>query len=194
MTVKTGCSISTVEQDLNESLQSIYNLVGKTCTDQLCTMRTATWINKVNNASLFILILNVLPSYSFPDSHTFLIINDSPWTCYLTRTWQEFQHKHSDSLYISLRCVCECFHLLWGIKCVDRSPKAFWICSRQDTTHSSWGETQLRCLRVYVCLYSVNCIHPYTCLKWKPRGKVILFFSLLYTDNENEKYANSCFY
>lgn len=189
MTVKTGCSISTVEQDLNKSLQSIYNLDGKTCTDQLCTMRTATWINKVNNASLFMLILIVLPSYSFPDTHFW-----SSMTVHGHVTWQEFQHKHSDSLYITLRCVCECFHLLWGIKCVDRSPKAFWICSRQDKTHSPWGETQLRCLHVYVCLYSVNCIHPYTCLKWKPCGKAILFFSLLYTDNENEKYANSCFY
>ncbi len=93
---------------------------------------------------------------------------------------EEFQHKHSDSLCISRRCVCESFYLLWGIKCVDRSPKAFWVWSRHDKTHSPWGETQLRCLRVYVCLYSVNCIHLYTCLKWKPRGKAILFY-LFYT-------------
>lgn len=135
--------------------------MGKTCTDQLCTMRPATWINKINNARL---------------THT----SDSQWQWTNGPfTWPALDKSFNTNRF-SLRYVCLCFHLLWGIKCVDRSPKAFWISSRQDKTHSPWGETQLRCLRVYVCLYSVNCIHPYTCLKRKLRGKAIFFFSLVH--------------
>lgn len=150
---------------------------GKTCTDQMCKMRPGAQIQ-----FKFKLTLKVNLKWKFSSTtHTSdpqLQSTDGPFTCL---TLDKSIYTNTETLSISLWGMFYVrFHLLWGIKCVDRSPKSFWICNRQDKTHAPWGETQLRCLCVHICLYSVNCIHPYTCLKRKLCAKAILFFSLVH--------------